>query len=116
MGVLGTAAGMLAAASVLAALLVSDTAVEILLGLSAPLAVALGSWRLMERTYRRDPQRLSKLMVRAFVGKLVLFGLYIAVAVGVLALDAAWFIGSFTVSFVVLHLAEAVQLQRLLGA
>lgn len=108
-----TAAVALAAGSALAALAVPAAAVEILLGLLAPLAAALGSWRLMERAYRRGPEQLTRLMVRAFVGKLVLFGLYMILAVGVLSLDAAWFAGSFTISFVVLHLAEAAQLQRL---
>lgn len=108
-----TAAVALAAGSALAALAVPAAAVEILLGLLAPLAVALGSWRLMERAYRRGPEQLARLMVRAFVGKLVLFGLYMILAVGALSLDAAWFAGSFTISFVVLHLAEAAQLQRL---
>ena len=108
-----TAAVALTAGSALAALVVPAAAVEILLGLLAPLAVALGSWRLMERAYRRGPEQLARLMVRAFVGKLVLFGLYMILAVGALSLDAAWFAGSFTISFVVLHLAEAAQLQRL---
>ena len=108
-----TAAVALATGSALAALAVPAAAVEILLGLLAPLAVALGSWRLMERAYRRGPEQLARLMVRAFVGKLVLFGLYMILAVGALSLDAAWFAGSFTISFVVLHLAEAAQLQRL---
>ena len=113
MGTVGTAASILTAGSVVAALVVSDAAVEIMLGLLAPLMVALGSWRLMESAYRRSPERLARLMVRAFLGKLVFFGVYVMMAVGALALDAAWFIGSFAVSFIVLHLAEAVQLQRL---
>ena len=113
MGTVWAAAAILATGSALLALIVSEAAVEILFGLLAPLAVALGSWRLMERAYRRSPEQLARLMVRAFLGKLVLFGIYVTVAVGVLALDAAWFIGSFAISFVVLHLAEALQLQRL---
>ena len=113
MGTVWIAAAILVTGSALAALIVADAAAEIVLGLLAPLAVALGSWRLMERAYRRSPEQLARLMVRAFVGKLVLFGLYVTLAVGVLSLDAAWFVGSFAVSFVVLHLAEAVQLQRL---
>ena len=114
MGTVWTAAAILVTGSALLALVVSDAAAEILCGLLAPLTVALVSWRMMERAYRRSPEQLARLMVRAFLGKLVLFGIYVTLAVGVLALDAAWFIGSFAVSFVVLHLAEAVQLQRLL--
>jgi hypothetical protein len=36
-----------------------------------------------------------------------------AATVSMLALDPIWFAGSFTVSFVTLHLAEALHLQRL---
>ena len=115
MGTVGTAASILTAASALAALAVSDAAVEIVLGLLAPLVVALGSWRLMESTYRQSPERLSQLMVRAFLGKLVFFGLYLTVTVGAFSLDRTWFVGAFAISFVVLHLAEAAQLQRLLS-
>ena len=114
MGTVGTAALILTAGSALAALIVSEAAVEIMLGLAAPLVVALGSWRLMESAYRRSPEQLSGLMVRAFLGKLVFFGVYLTVTVGAFSLDRAWFIGAFAISFVVLHLAEAVQLQRLL--
>ena len=85
-----------------------------MLGLLAPLVVALGSWRLMESAYRHSPERLSRLMVRAFLAKLVFFGAYLFVTVGALSLDRTWFIGAFAISFVILHLAEAVQLQGLL--
>ena len=115
MGTFGMAAWILTAGGVLAALVVSDAAVEIVLGVLAPLVVALGSWRLMESTYRRSPERLSQLMVRAFLGKLVFFGVYLTVTVGAFPLDRTWFIGAFAISFVILHLAEAVQLQRLLA-
>jgi len=113
MGAVGIAAWSLTAGSAVAALVVSDAAVEIMLGLLAPLVVALGSWRLMERAYRRGPEQLSRLMVRAFLGKLVFFGVYLTVTVGAFSLDRTWFIGAFAISFVILHLAEAVQLQRL---
>ena len=113
MGAVGIAAGIVTAGGALAALVVSDAAVEIMLGLLAPLVVALGSWRLMESAYRRGPERLSRLMVRAFLGKLVFFGVYLTVTVGAFPLDRTWFIGAFAISFVILHLAEAVQLQRL---
>lgn len=113
MGPVGTAAAMLITGSAAAALAASHAAPEIALGLLAPLAVAVGSLRLMERAYRRGPEHLTRLMVRAFVSKILLFGVYVALAVGVAALDPAWFAGSFAISFAVLHLAEAAQLRRL---
>ena len=116
MGAVGIAAGILITASALVALVVADQALEIMLGLPAPIVVALGSWRLMERAYRRGPEQLTRLMVRAFLGKIVMFGIYVTLAVSTLSLDAVWFVGSFTISFVVLHLAEAAQLQRLFSS
>ena len=116
MGAVWITAVILTSASALVALVVSDAAIEIMLGLLAPLVVAIGSWRLMERAYRRSPEQLARLMVRAFLGKLVAFGLYVTLAVSALSLDATWFIGSFALSFIVLHLAEAAQLQRLFSS
>ena len=52
-------------------------------------------------------------MVRAFLGKLVFFAVYLTATVGAFPLDRTWFIGAFAISFVVLHVTEAVQLQRL---
>ncbi len=113
MGSVLTTVAALIAASAAAALIAPQAAAEILFGPVAPLVVAVGSWRLMERAYRRSPEQLARLMVRAFLGKLVFFGIYVIVAVGVLSLDPAWFVGSFAVSFIVLHLTEALQLRRL---
>ena len=42
-------------------------------------AVAVTTWVLAERTYRRDPARLTGVMMAAFVGKMVFFGAYVAV-------------------------------------
>jgi hypothetical protein len=89
---------------------------EILLGIIGPLVVASVSWVLMERTHKRDPERLTPLMVKAFAGKMVFFGVYVAVALGVLSLRPVPFIVSFTSSFVALHLVEALCLRRLLAS
>ena len=78
-----------------------------------PLVVATGSLVAMDRAYRRSPQRVTKLMLKLFLGKIVAFGLYVALAIATLSLDPVWFIGSFTVSFVAFHMAEAVHLQGL---
>lgn len=106
------AVALVVAAGAVAVWLVPGAALEVLLGMAGPLGVGLGSLVLMERTYKRSPERLTRLMVRAFLAKLVVFGLYMSALVSMLSLDAAWFAGSFTVSFVVLHLAEALHLQR----
>ncbi len=104
---------MVVGTGAIVALAVPAAAPAVLLGLAGPLVVATGSLVAMDRAYRRSPERVSKLMLRLFLGKIAAFGLYVVLAVAILSLDPIWFIGSFTVSFVAFHLAEAVHLQRL---
>ena len=86
---------------------------EVLLGMAAPLAVAVVTWVLIERTYRRDPERVTGLMVAGFAGKMVFFGAYVAVMLKGLALHPIPFIASFTGYFIALQLMEALALRRL---
>ena len=87
--------------------------IEIFLGVLGPLLVASGTCVMAGRTYRRDPERLTGLMVKAFAGKMVFFGVYVAVMIGLLSMRAMPFVISFTASFIVLHLSEALYLRRL---
>jgi hypothetical protein len=88
---------------------------ELVLGAVGPLAVAAGSWIVAARTWRREPARLTSVMIAAFAGKLVFFAAYVAFMLSVLSLRPVPFVASFTTSFVALHLAEALALKRLLG-
>lgn len=90
--------------------------VATLLGMAAPLAVAVTTWRLAERTYRRDPTALTGLMIAGFVGKMVFFGAYVAVVIVVWSQPAVPFAVSFTGSFIALHLIEALALRRLFAS
>ena len=83
------------------------------LGMIGPLVVVACTWWLTERVYRRDPARLTSVMIGAFAGKLVFFGAYVALAVGVLGVQPVPFAASFTGYFVVLHAIEALLLKRL---
>jgi hypothetical protein len=85
----------------------------VVFGVLGPLLVAAASWTLAERTWRRDPQRLTTVMIAAFAAKLVFFGVYVAVMLSVLSVRPMPFIASFTTAFIALHLAEAVALKRL---
>ena len=71
---------------VMAALLDTRASIEVLCGMLGPLAMVVGSWVLMERAYRRNPDRLTAVMVAAFAGKLVFFGAYVAVMLRLLSL------------------------------
>ena len=111
------AAWMIAAslASWLAIAAVADrgTSVAVLFGMAAPLVVAVATWLLSERTFRRNPERLTSLMMASFGGKMVLFGAYVAVVLKVFAQPAIPFVASFTGYFIALHLCEALLLRRL---
>jgi hypothetical protein len=86
---------------------------EIWLGMLAPLVVVCGTWMLTERVYRRNPERLTSLMISGFAAKLVFFGAYVGLVIGVLRVQPIPFIVSFTGYFIVLHLIEALWLKRL---
>ena len=86
---------------------------EIVLGMLAPLAVAIGTWVLIERTYRRAPERVTGLMAAGFGAKMVFFGVYVTVMLKGLALRPVPFVVSFTGYFLALHVMEAFALRRL---
>ncbi|MBM3779834.1 MAG: hypothetical protein FJW23_16620 [Acidimicrobiia bacterium] len=86
---------------------------ELVAGMLAPLAASGGTWVLMERTYRRRPERLMAVSVGAFGAKLVFFGGYVSVALGLAAFSPVPFVVSFTGSFIALHLVEALAMRRL---
>jgi hypothetical protein len=88
----------------------------VLLGMAGPLAVAVISWLLMVRTYRRSPASLTGLLIAGFVGKMVFFAAYVAVVIEGFSQPAVPFALSFAGSFIALHLIEALALRRLLAS
>ncbi len=115
-----TLVSIMTAGSALAWLLTSLVAPEmslpVLLGIAAPLVVVTTNLIQAERAYRRDPSRLTPLMIKAFLGKMLFFGAYTTLMLGVLAVPTGPFVISFTASFIVLYGVEAVRLQRLFAA
>ena len=57
----------------------SRVRLELLCGMIGPLAGVSGSWVLVERTHRRNPQAVTSVMIAAFGLKLLFFGAYVAV-------------------------------------
>jgi len=103
--------------SCLAAALLVDarTRVEVLFGMVGPLAVAVGSWVLAARTYARNPQALTSVLIAAFAVKVVFFGAYVVVMLKLLLLRPVPFVASFVSYFVGLYLMEALYLRRMLS-
>ena len=50
---------------------------ELAFGIAAPLAGAVVSWRAVERTYARAPERVTSVLVAGLAAKMVCFGLYV---------------------------------------
>jgi hypothetical protein len=90
-----------------------ETSLEVLCGMLGPLAVASVTWILVERTYRRNPEGLTGIMATAFFGKLVFFGVYVAVMLRVVSLRPVPFVVSFVCYFIALYLMDMMYLRRL---
>jgi hypothetical protein len=90
-----------------------QNAAAALLGAAGPLAGALGTWLVVERTHVRAPERTSGVMIKLFAAKMLLFGAYVAAAVVLLPEWTTVFVVSFTSQYVVLHFMEAMFFRRL---
>ena len=88
-------------------------ATEVLVGMAGPVVVAVGSIMMMDRVSRRNPEGLTRLLIRAFVSKMVVFGLYVALATVLMSLDVVVFVVSFTMYFVLLYLVETFYVYQL---
>jgi len=112
------AVASMAAASIACALLAiaiagRPLAVEVLLGMLAPLVAVSVSWVLTERTYKRDPQRLNGLMLNAFGAKMLFFGGYVGMMLTIVGVRPVPFVVSFTGYFIALYATEALLMRRL---
>ena len=100
----------------LISLMFPQVTVEILLGMLSPLLLAIGTLILVDRTYRKAPQKLTSRMTQAFMGKMLFYGVYVSVIVGFYSFQAVPFAVSFTLYFIGLHLTEALYFQALFRA
>ena len=106
-------AASLAAAAAAIGIAGRETGADVLLGMLAPLGAAGVSWVLTERTYKRDPQQLTGVMIGAFGVKMLFFGAYVALMIKVVGVHPLPFVASFTGFFIALYLTEALLMRRL---
>lgn len=90
-----------------------DVRLAVWLGMLGPLAATLVSAVMVARVYRRQPERLTSVMIGAFAAKMFFFGGYV-----LLIVKSGWvrpvpFVISFTGYFLALHIIEAFRLKRL---
>ena len=87
---------------------------ELAFGMAAPLAGATVSWRAVERTYARAPERVTGVLIAGFFAKMVFFGLYVGL-LGALWLRPRPLVIAFAAYFLFLHVIEAGYLRKLLA-
>ena len=88
---------------------------ELAFGMAAPLAGATLSWRLVERTHARAPERLTSVLITSFAAKMFCFGVYVAL-LGALWLRPRPLVVAFAAYFIALHAIEAGYLRKLLSS
>jgi hypothetical protein len=88
---------------------------ELAFGMAAPLAGATVSWRMVERTHARAPERVTSVLMAGFFAKMIFFGLYVGL-LGALWLRPKPLVVAFAASFLVLHMIEAGYLRKLTNA
>ena len=86
---------------------------EVLFGMLGPLAASVVSWALVERVHAVAPERVMTVLIAAFAGKMLFFGIYFVVMLRALELRPMPFVVSFTAFFIGLYAMQALFLQRL---
>ena len=89
------------------------TALDLCMGMLGPMAATSVEWVMFERTHRRSPERTTSVMLGAFFGKVVFFGVFIATLLATGMVRPVPFIASFVGFFVALQAIEAIGLYRL---
>ena len=93
-----------------------DWQMAVWLGMFGPLVATLCSMMLLERSFRKHPERLMNVMIGAFGAKMLFFGGYIAMAVKAGWVRTVPFAVCFTGYFLALHIIEAWRLRRLVAS
>ena len=90
-----------------------DARLAIVGGMLGPLVAVAATSVAIERTFHRDPSRVTGLMMTAFLVKMIGFAAYVVLALKVVELPARPFGISFVCYFIGLYAAEAMLLRRL---
>jgi hypothetical protein len=105
--------------SALVTALLGRESLEVWLGMFGPLVAATASWMAIQRQYMTRPEGLTGLLIRGFAAKMIFFGGYVTVVLGLFgqaSVRPTPFVISFTIYFLALHFTEAAGLYRLQAA
>ena len=88
---------------------------EIFFGLSGPVLVGFITIFFMIKYSNNGAMRLNRILVKGFVIKFIFYGAFIITIFTVYSFKPVPFMCSFTFSFIVLHMMEAVVLKKIQG-
>jgi hypothetical protein len=111
--VTGMAIASIVGWAVVSALVGIDNQRAVLIGMFAPLGVAVGSWIVIERAHSRTPERVTGVMIKLFAAKMIVFGGYVASVILLLPVERIAVVVSFVAQDILLHFLEALYLRRL---
>ncbi|MBN4081019.1 hypothetical protein JYT44_01505 [Caldithrix abyssi] len=88
-----------------------DYKIEIFWGIFMPWAVASIEIFLVFKAKGKDPLLMTKVLMAGFVGKMLLFGVYLTIIIYFYSFEPYPFIFSFAGSFLAFHALEALVLK-----
>ena len=86
---------------------IEDYIVEIFLGMVMPLAVGQFTITRIQSIFVSDPRKLTSFMMKSFIGKMVIYGVYMIGIVAFSPFNERTFFVSFISYFITLHVFEA---------
>ena len=90
-----------------------DYKMEIFWGIFGPYIVAAVELFFVLRAKEKYPQLTTKVLMTGFVGKMILFGVYISIIIYFYSFEPVPFVFSFAGSFLAFHALEALVLKSL---
>ena len=86
---------------------IEDYIVEMFLGMVMPLAVGQFTITRIQSIFVSDPRKLTSFMMKSFIGKMVIYGVYMIGIVAFSPFNERTFFVSFISYFITLHVLEA---------
>tara|TARA_Y100001949_G_scaffold57580_1_gene48424 strand:- start:1199 stop:1576 length:378 start_codon:yes stop_codon:yes gene_type:complete len=93
--------------SLISWIIIKDYISELFLGMIVPLVIGLLTVKKIQSIFTSDPGELTSFMMKSFIGKLVIYGVYMMGIVAFSPFNERPFFISFMGYFITLHVLEA---------
>jgi len=97
----------------LVAALFFDRTSELFLGMVGPLLASAATWLAIDRTQRRNPSGVTRVLMGALMAKVLFFGAYVVAVSRVPGIDLGTFGAAFFVYFLALYIVQAFLIRGL---